>query len=176
MKNNNLIVFCLFILFLLGFLYAARTTIINHIIDRYSANRVDTVVKDTTIWKYDSIEITKPVPKYIYKVKTDTVFTDKGDEVILTTENKTYKDTITTCAGDTMEVTSYISGINAVQDSLKVKLSKQEKIRTVEVTKYLIPPKKPLDHFKIGVGVGYGIGIKSRQFEPYVGISFNYNL
>lgn len=138
-------------------------------------NKIDTIYKSDTIWKHDSIKIIKPIPKYVEKVRIDTVYDENHNPIELITENKKYQDTITTCAGDTMEVMSYISGINVVQDSLKVKLSKREIAKTEIITKYITPKKTFLDHFKIGVGVGYGIGLNSKQFEPYVGVSLNYN-
>ena len=138
-------------------------------------NKIDTVYKSDTIWKHDSIKIINPIPKYVEKVRIDTVYDENHNPIELITENKKYQDTITTCAGDTMEVMSYISGINVVQDSLKVKLSKREITKTEIITKYITPKKTFLDHFKIGVGIGYGIGLNSKQFEPYVGVSLNYN-
>lgn len=140
-----------------------------------NVNKIDTIYKSDTIWKHDSIKIIKPIPKYVEKVRIDTVYDENHNPIELITENKKYQDTITTCAGDTMEVMSYISGINVVQDSLKVKLSKREITKTEIITKYITPKKTFLDHFKIGVGVGYGIGLNSKQFEPYVGVSLNYN-
>ena len=140
-----------------------------------NVNKIDTVYKSDTIWKHDSIKIIKPIPKYVEKVRIDTVYDENHNPIELITENKKYQDTITTCAGDTMEVMSYISGINVVQDSLKVKLSKREITKTEIITKYITPKKTFLDHFKIGVGIGYGIGLNSKQFEPYVGVSLNYN-
>ena len=140
-----------------------------------NVNKIDTIYKSDTIWKHDSIKIIKPIPKYVEKVRIDTVYDENHNPIELITENKKYQDTITTCAGDTMEVMSYISGINVVQDSLKVKLSKREITKTEIITKYITPKKTFLDHFKIGVGIGYGIGLNSKQFEPYVGVSLNYN-
>lgn len=137
--------------------------------------KIDTVFSERIEWKHDSIEIIKPIPKYIEKVRVDTVYDKDNNPIELITENKTYQDTITTCAGDTMEVTSYIKGINVTQDSLKVKLSKREIIRTETITKYITPKKNFIDHFKIGVGVGYGIGLKSKELEPFIGVSLNYN-
>lgn len=137
--------------------------------------KTDTIYKEKIEWKHDSVEIVKPIPKYIEKVRVDTVYDKENNPIELITENKTYQDTITTCAGDTMEVTSYIKGIAVTQDSLKVKLSKQEVIRTEIITKYVTPKKSFIDHFNIGVGIGYGIGLKNKELEPFVGISFGYN-
>lgn len=168
MKNSVLIIVGLI-------LTVAAFFAIYHFKTPQNTNKIDTVYKSDTIWKHDSIKIIKPIPKYVEKVRIDTVYDEKHNPIELITENKKYQDTITTCAGDTMEVMSYISGINVVQDSLKVKLSKREITKTEIITKYITPKKTFLDHFKIGVGIGYGIGLNSKQFEPYVGVSLNYN-
>lgn len=174
MKNNTLIIVAIIFSLVTFFISKNYTKFINYIIDNYS-NKADTVYTTKIEWKHDSIEIIKPIPKYVEKVRIDTVYDEKHNPIELITENKKYQDTITTCAGDTMEVMSYISGINVVQDSLKVKLSKREITKTETITKYITPKKKFLDHFKIGIGVGYGYGFSSKQFEPYAGISLNYN-
>lgn len=168
MKSNTLLIIALL-------LSIAACFAIYHYRTPQNIDKIDTVFTTDTIWKHDSIEIIKPIPKYVEKVRIDTVYDENHNPIELITENKKYQDTITTCAGDTMEVMSYISGINVVQDSLKVKLSKREITKTEIITKYITPKKTFLDHFKIGVGVGYGIGLNSRNFEPYVGVSLNYN-
>ena len=178
MKNNTLIYIAIILSIFIFIIYYFNNNIINYILDK-NINNIDTIytTKIDTIYSTDTFKIIKPIPKYIEKIKTDTVFDKKGDSIFLKTENKQYIDTLSTCAGDTMEVMSYISGINAVQDSLKVKLLKQGilKTETKTITKYITPKKKFLDHFKIGIGVGYGYGFSSKQFEPYAGISLNYN-
>lgn len=173
MKNNTLIGICLFLFFfILGATYLARDDIRDYLIGTL---KPDTVYEERIEWKHDSFEIEKPIPKYIYKVKVDTVYDKEDNPVELITENKKYQlDTV--CVGDTLTVTSYISGINANLDSLRVKLSKQEIIKTEIITKYIERPKTLKDHFKVGVGVGYGYGMFNKNFDVYTGISINYEL
>lgn len=168
MKNNTLLIVALL-------LTIAAFFVIYHFDTPTNIDKIDTIIQRDTIRHVDTVEIIKPVPEIIKVIKIDTVFSEKGDTIELIKTSKKYKDTITTCAKDTMEVTSYISGYDATLDSLKVKLSKQEIIKTVEITKYITPQKKFIDHFKIGIGIGYGIGLNSKNFEPFVGVSLNYN-
>lgn len=172
MKKTKYIILIILTCILSIFLYNNYNNIKEYILH---VNRVDTVFYTDTVWKLDSVEIIKPVPKYIEKIRIDTVYDKNDNPIEIITENKKYQDTITTCAGDTMAVTSYISGINATLDSLKVNLSKQEITKTEIITKYITPKKKFIDHFKIGVGVGYGLGLTNKNFEPFVGFSLNYN-
>lgn len=175
MKNNKLIYIAIILSIFIFLIIYFKNNIYNYIIDR-STSRIDTVLVSDTIWKLDSVKIIKPITKYVEKVKIDTVYNDKGDTIQLITENKKYQNTITTCAGDTMEVTSYISGINAALDSLKVNLSKQEIIKTEIITKYITPKKKFLDRFHFGLQAGYGYGFKSKELTPYVGIGGSIDL
>ena len=106
-------------------------------------------------------------------MKTDTVYDKQGNEIELITDNKTYIDTI--CAQrDTAIVTSYISGVNAKLDSLKVEMKKSEVIKTntIEVTKYIKQNKR----FNVGVQTGVGYGFASKQIEPYVGVGLQINI
>lgn len=135
--------------------------------DTITTTKTDTLWKDTTITKTDT------KVKYIQVVKTDTVYDKKGNEIELITDNKTYIDTI--CAQkDTAIVTSYISGVNAKLDSLKVEMKKSEVIKTntIEVTKYIKQNKR----FNVGVQTGVGYGFTSRQIEPYVGFGIQINI
>lgn len=135
--------------------------------DTITTTKTDTLWRDTTITKTDT------KVKYIQVVKTDTVYDKQGNEIELITDNKTYIDTI--CAQrDTAIVTSYISGVNAKLDSLKVEMKKSEVIKTntVTVEKYIKQNKR----FNVGVQTGVGYGFTSRQIEPYVGFGIQINI
>lgn len=170
MKNNTLIaVTILIILILLGYYFRGNIKdYFNNVEKIDTVFHTDTFYKDTTIWKY------QPVIKEKIIQKTDTFYKKDGTDTVLVKASNKYQDTII-CAKDTMEVTSYISGYDAKLDSLKVRLSKQEIIKTVEITKYITPKMTLKDHFKVGVGLGYGIGLKNKDIEPFIGISLNYN-
>lgn len=169
MRNNTLIWVCLFIiLVILGGFYFGKCYFNEKI------EKIDTIIKRDTVIDRDTFTFFKDklVPIYRTVKKIDTVFTEKGDAIPLITENKTYIDTV--CAQkDTAIVTSYMSGINAQIDSLRVEMrtTKETITNTIEVTKYITKPKK----VNIGLQGGYGYGFKSRQLEPYVGIGVSIN-
>ena len=170
MKNNALIIVSiLFLLIIFGGFYASKL-FDNKVID------VDTIfsTKTDTLWKDTTITKDKLVLKTVEIIKKDTVYDQKGNEIELITENKTYQDTIV-CARDTAVVTSYIRGINASQDSIKVWLKKSEitKTNTIEITKY-IEKKRNRIHIVPNVSVGYGL--VNKKPDIYVGIGIGLDL
>lgn len=134
--------------------------------------KTDTVVINDTITHTDTLYLDKPTPVYINKLRVDTVYTPSGEELELVTEHKIYKDTL--CKNnDSIILTNYITGINATLDSSRVDLRKQEIVNTIEVTKYI---KEKAKRWSIGAGVGYGIGLKNKDLEPFLGVTIQYNL
>lgn len=134
--------------------------------DTVYSEKVDTLWKDTTIIK------SQMTPKIVFKTRVDTLYDKTGDEVHLTCENKLYQDTVI-CDGDTIEAQIFTSGIKSSVDSLSLRLRKSEIVRTntVEITKYVGRRKTVSDRFGISLGVGYGYGLSSRRFEPFVGVT-----
>lgn len=170
LMNSKTLMFITLIIMCFGLVFIHERYFIKPDIER-----IDTILKVDTIRHVDTFNIEKTKPIYIKTVKIDTLYNNIGDTVQLVKENKVYKDSIITCAGDSLEVTSYISGYEAEKDSLKVKLSRREIIKTEYITKYITQPKNFKDHFKIGAGIGYGYGLNNKEFEPYIGINFGYN-
>lgn len=166
-KNNNLWIFGILIMFLV---FLASTHFRQPSVD----NSCDTVriERTDTIYKTDTFKINKPVPEYIEKIKTDTVYSKEGDEIELITENKTYIDTVCN-KKDTAIVTSYITGVNATLDSLSVRFNKREiiKTNTITITK-TISRKKP---FSYGLQVGAGYGIFNKKVDMYIGVGGTLN-
>lgn len=171
MKNSKyiivLIIFCAIIFGIFGY-FCGRTPV--------EVVKTDTVTKTDTFWKVDSCKIIKYVPKKIIEIKRDTLYKKDSTEVILVSEAKEYKDTVSTNDGDSIILNNYVSGINPQLDSTKVNLKKKEIIKTVEITKYIEKKKTVWDRFNVGLGIGYGIGLKNKDFEPFVGVSLVYNL
>lgn len=171
-KNNTLLYVALFFMVLyIGGYWFHKTHNINELItktDTIYSTRID------TIYNTDTFTLIKPKPVYITHVKTDTLYTEKGDTVQLTTENKTYNDTI--CAqNDTAIITSYISGINAKLDSLNLRLNRREiiKTNTIEVIKYIKDDKTQRFNISPQLGVGYGITNKKPDIYAGIGVSVN---
>lgn len=174
--NNKLLVWILAFLSLLMFvtLYAAHRCEIKRL---ESLKTSDTVYSEKidTLWKRDTFKITKFIPKEVIKTKVDTVFDKQGNEIELAFERKVYNDTVAN-DGDTANVTVHISGIQPKLDSLSLVFNRKEinTTQTIEITKK--KQKTFWSRFNFGLQVGYGIGVKSKEFEPYVGIGFGVNL
>lgn len=178
MKNNTLIVVCLFIILaILSIFYIDR----NYNIKDWFNNiqKTDTIIttKIDTLWKDTTITEKELVPKIIVKTKIDTLFKENGDTVQLVTESKRFDKTIVSDK-DTADVQVYTSGINTSLDSLKMRLKTHKEVitNTVEITKYIEKKKTFFDRFHIGVQAGYGYGFNYKGLEPYVGIGASFDL
>lgn len=70
----------------------------------------------------------------------------------------------------------YKLDINAVKlDNYKLDIHKKDTIKYTEtVYQTIYKPKK--NHFTLGLSVGYGYGIKSKDIQPFVGITATYNI
>lgn len=177
MKDNTLLIIATIITALLLGLIAYQDNIIEKSKD--IINQIDTLtsVKHDTIWKDTTITETKFVPKYITKIKTDTLYKSNGDTVQLVTESKRF-DKRLTIDKDTADVQVYTSGINTSLDSLKMSLKTHKEIITkeVEITKYVKQPKTFKDRFHISPQVGVGYGFINRKVDVYAGIGLSFDL
>ena len=79
------------------------------------------------------------------------------DTIYLPRKQTEYKDS---------DYTAYVSGYEAKMDSISV--------RTKIITKTIIKTK--YRRINIGITGGYGYGINSRTFEPFIGVGVTYNL
>lgn len=172
MKNNKLICYCLFILVFILFIfyldkfYFARNNQDDVIkIDTLVDTRVDTLWKDTIIFKKEF------VPKKVFITKRDTFYDKQGDVIEYLTENKQYQDTII-CGKDTAELQIFTSGIKSNVDSLSLNLKKSEIIRTntIEITKYVEKPKKLFDRIHIQPQITSGYDLLNKQWGITCGI------
>lgn len=70
----------------------------------------------------------------------------------------------------------YDLNINAVKlDNYKLDIHKKDTIKYTEtVYQTIYKPKK--NYFTLGLSVGYGYGIKSKDIQPFVGITATYNI
>ena len=70
----------------------------------------------------------------------------------------------------------YDLDINAVKlDNYKLDIHKKDTVKYTETIYQAInKPKK--NHFTLGLSVGYGYGIKSKDIQPFVGITATYNI
>lgn len=134
-------------------------------------------IKRDTIWKDTTITEKEFVPKYITKIKTDTLYKSNGDTVQLITESKRFDKTLT-IDKDTADLQIYTTGINTSLDSLKMALKTHHEVITkeVEITKYVKQPKTFKDRFHISPQVGVGYGFINRKVDVYAGIGLSFDL
>lgn len=135
------------------------------------------ITSDTvTVVEFDTIEsvrdttIYKQVPKFIEKLRVDTVKKD----TVLVTERKEYINECTN-ENDTAIIKTTIVGVNASLDSLSVLWKKRNIIQTntITVTKYIEKPSK-LITIKPQIGVGYGV--LHKNIDMYVGVGASINI
>lgn len=172
MKNNTLIFICLFLtVVILGVIYAVRNYNIDDLLN--GTHKTDTVfsTKTDTLWKDTTIEKVKPIPTYIYKVKTDTVYDKDDNPIELVTENKVYNDTIV-CEKDTAELRIFTSGIKSNVDSIFLRMRKSEiiKTNTITITKYIEKKKTFMDRIHIQPQVTSGFDLINKQWGLTVGV------
>lgn len=173
MKNNKIIwVSALIAVLILCLIWADRS---GYFDKGGEVIKTDTVMVSDTLYLRDTITVSNPVPYVVTKVKTDTVYDHSGNEVQLITETKNYRDTLVQNL-DTAVVSAQITGINAQLDTVSVIFNRREVINTVEITKVIERKKNLFDRLSVGIGVGYGIGLKNKQFEPFAGIMVSYDL
>lgn len=134
-------------------------------------------IKRDTIWKYTTITETQFVPKYITKIKTDTLIKTNGDTVQLITESKRFDKTLT-IDKDTADLEIYTSGIETSLDSLKMALKTHTDVvtNTVTVTKYIEKPKTIWNRIHIQPQVTSGYDLINKQWGITAGIGVGIEL
>lgn len=133
--------------------------------------KTEVVKKDTVLTfkkDFDTVFVTQTKYNNIYKYDTIHV----KDKV--TNVEKVYiQDTIKNYSFNEKD---YDLDINAVKlDNYKLDIHTTDTIKYTEtVYNTIYKPKKNL--ITIGLNVGYGFGIKSKQLEPFIGLGINFNL
>lgn len=135
--------------------------------------RVDSIVRHDTviIVKHDTLPAEKgeTVIRYVsFPCKPDTVYKNgNADSLTFPVVQKTFSDDST--------YTAYVSGVKYENlpklDSISIR--QREIVNTVVKT---ITIQKQRSRWSIGLQGGYGFGMQSRSFEPYVGFGVNYAL
>lgn len=169
MKKSDAIITILLVLSLIiiGFLgyMCGRTTVPTEVIKTDTTTIHDTLWKDTTIYEKQL------VPKKIVEIKRDTITKD----TVLVTESKEYEKSLVS-GKDTCDLKLYVSGIEPSLDSLEMALKTHTEVKTLEITKYVQKEKTFKDRFHLGLQVGYGLGLQSKDFQPYVGLGVSFDL
>lgn len=136
--------------------------------------RVDSIVEHDTIFVefHDTLPAEKgeTVIKYItIPCKQDTVNNEndsvRSDSLRVAVVQKKFSDDST--------YTAYVSGLKYEElpklDSITIR--QREIINTIVKT---ITIKKKRSRWSVGLQGGYGLGLQSRSFEPYIGLGFSY--
>lgn len=134
-------------------------------------------IKRDTIWNSIAITETQFVPKYITKIKTDTLYKSNGDTVQLATESKRF-DKRLTIDKDTADIEIYTSGIETSLDSIKMALKTHTDVvtNTTTITKYIEKPKTFWKRFHIQPQVTGGYDIINKQFGITAGIGVGFDV
>lgn len=145
-------------IFLNFYLYFLREPLVKEI--KTEIEKKDTVV--TFKKNFDTVYISQTKYNDIYHFDTIHI------------KNKVYiQDTI---KNYTFNEKDYKLNINAVKlDNYKLDIHTKDTIKYTEtVYQTIYKPKK--NHFTLGLSVGYGYGIKSKDIQPFVGITATYNI
>ena len=137
-----------------------------------------TVVRDTvTVVKTDTVAKVLPVHDTSYVVRHVKVKVESGqshlsgqsdlsesekDSVTLPVEQKVYRDS---------DYVAWVSGVMPSLDSLNI----FKRTETVTITE-TITRREKASRWSVGLQGGYGYGIKSKQFEPFVGVGVSYRI
>ena len=166
MKGKDILILVLLLIALaLGFILGRGGT---------GGERVKERVKTEVVTKYDTIKDVAPEPVHDTTVKwqearvpkehlRDLTKMTKGSDsvdVTLPITQRMYRDS---------NYTAWVSGYQPRLDSIHTYNKMVYTTRTIErtITK---PPRK----WGIGINAGYGYGINSKLFEPYIGVGVTY--
>ena len=169
--NNNVLIYVVLVilsLFVLGGMFWT-TTRLPRVIER-----VDTIEKVEFKWKDTIVKDTVFQPKYIKVLKRDTVVKENGDTMELVRTQETYQKSIVSDK-DTANLTLYISGVETSLDSLKMRFKTHTEYITNTVIKTVEREKTFKDRFHIGLQLGYGIGLKDKEFQPFIGVGASFD-
>lgn len=127
--------------------------------------RTEVIKRDTIVnikKDFDTVYVSKTKYKDIYHY--DTIHIEDKVYIQDTVHNYAFKEK------------DYNLDINAVRlDNYKLDIHTKDTIKYTEtVYKTIYKPKK--NHFTLGLSVGYGYGTKSKDIQPFVGITATYNI
>jgi hypothetical protein len=142
----------------------------------------DTVTTKTEKTKVDTFFIDRPVPVKVKEVKYVKVAAErtKNDENYAQNPQEIIRDSvelpITQKEYQDSTYHAWVSGYDPVLDSIRV--YQKERLVTQTVTVTNTKTETIVKHRRLSLGLqgGYGYGIVSKRFEPYVGIGFSLGL
>lgn len=127
--------------------------------------RTEVIKRDTIVnWNYSTDTVYFDKIRYKNKIVYDTIVKD----------NIVYVKDSAVVHRDSTE--NYTIDISAVKlDWYKLDITHKDTVTYVQtVNTVTYKPKK--NHFTLGLSAGYGYGIKSKDIQPFVGITATYNI
>lgn len=127
--------------------------------------KTEVIKRDTIIdWKYSTDTVFADKIKYKNKVVYDTIVKD----------NTVYVKDSAVVHRDSTE--NYTIDISAVKlDWYKLDITHKDTVTYVQTVNNTIY-KQRKNHFTLGLSAGYGYGVKSKDVQPFVGITVTYNI
>ena len=166
MKGKNILILVLLLItFALGF-YLGR--------EKTDGEQVKERIKTEVVTMYDTVRAAAPepihdtivkwqaarIPIHHFREVTKMINGSDSVDVTLPITQRTYRDS---------NYTAWVSGYKPSLDSIHTYNKMVYTTHTIErtITK---PPRK----WGIGINAGYGYGINSKLFEPYIGVGVTY--
>ena len=155
-----------------GFLFASIALNVYFI---HRGNHPSGEIKTDTITRIDTLTYAQPVPidSIVLRYKTVRLPVYKNKDSVSVGESLP-ADSTAVCIPITQKIykdssyTAWVSGYEAQLDSIHVYR------QTVTISKMITRTKHR--KWNVGLQAGYGYGLNSRAFEPYVGVGVNYSL
>lgn len=163
--TTKLILFCLVISYTLNAYFIFRVRELKN-----QPPHIETITNTVIKYQHDTITITQP--KYITKkIKYyDTLTIKDTIKLPIPITQKTYSDTITTNNNATIQYQAKVSGYNPTLDNITLQATYPTITQTT--TQYITQPKR----FNIGLNLGVGYGLTTKQPDLFIGVGVTYTL
>lgn len=132
----------------------------------------DVIIKEKIEYKYiekhDTFQIEKPIPKYITKIKTDTIQVNESIFAEIPIERKVYEDTIFNDSAS-IHYKAEISGYKANLEGIWADVRTRQK--EVLITQKI---KEKPSRLQFGTTIGVGYGFINKKPDVFIGIGLSY--
>ena len=163
MKSNKLLIYIILLFLLISIIF---NIIYFNKYNNISNRKIDSIVRVDTFIDVDTVTYYYPKPVKVEVKDTIYLHSDsikqEGDSILLPREEKTYTDDSTY----NVRISGYKPSLDEISVYPKTTYIVTEKVLEIEKKR----------KFNIGLQVGSGYGIFTKQPDLYVGIGFQYNL
>lgn len=163
-------------------IYLAAPRIIKAWNDRTTeiVEKVDTIRHTDTLWVEKTHTDTIFKTKTITKQKTDTLYRENGDSMVVNLTQKSVGNTVE-MDGDTITYNAYLTGRSyegedyPKMDSISfvLRAQKVKEVETITIEKII---KQRARKWHLGAYAGYGWTPTTGKLEPSIGVGINYNI